>query len=164
MEVADASENRLSKIVRIIKDCRLGIHDISRTELNEEKLPRFNMPMELGLFLGAKNFGGKQQQSKKCLIFDKETFRYQKFISDIAGQDVTSHQNDVRSAVIGVRNWLNTERAGMPSGSIIWEQYLEFREQIPALCAELTLVPNELTFPDYTRLIYGWLEDREKEP
>jgi len=32
-------------------------HDISRTELNEHSLPRFNMPLELGLFLGASRFG-----------------------------------------------------------------------------------------------------------
>src|SRR5690349_7037133 len=50
-------ENRLLKIQSCIKACRYGIHDISRTELNENGLPRFNMPFELGIFFGAKYFG-----------------------------------------------------------------------------------------------------------
>ncbi len=56
----DGAEVRLEKICRIIKDCPLGIHDISKTEADPNtSLPRFNMPFELGLFLGAKKFGGK---------------------------------------------------------------------------------------------------------
>lgn len=43
------------------------------------------MPLELGTFLGAKHFGSEIQKKKTCLILDKEKFRYQKFISDIAG-------------------------------------------------------------------------------
>ena len=112
----------------------------------------------------AKGFGNKQQKSKKCLIFDRDAFRFQKFLSDIAGQDITPHQNDVRPAVIAVRDWLNSERAGLPSGSIVWDEYSEFLINLPALCDELSLIPNEITFLDYTRLIYGWLENLEEEP
>ena len=42
-------ENRLLKIQNCIENCRYGIHDISRTLLNENDLPRFNMPFELGI-------------------------------------------------------------------------------------------------------------------
>ena len=44
-EADDASQNRLDKIVDIIGECRLGIHDISRTEPGDMGLPRFNMPL-----------------------------------------------------------------------------------------------------------------------
>ncbi|MEK6375316.1 MAG: hypothetical protein AABO58_21790 [Acidobacteriota bacterium] len=58
LEVDDASEVRIEKIAKIIASCKFGIHDISRTELDAgTDLPRFNMPLELGLFLGAKRFG-----------------------------------------------------------------------------------------------------------
>jgi hypothetical protein len=57
LEASDASENRLDKIYGIIEDSRYGIHDISRTELNDAGLPRFNMPLELGIFLGCKRYG-----------------------------------------------------------------------------------------------------------
>ena len=50
----------------MIADCRYGIHDISRTELDRDSgLPRFNMPLELGIFLGAKRFGAEEQKRKK---------------------------------------------------------------------------------------------------
>ena len=103
----DASQVRIDKIYDIIADCRYGIHDISRTELDEDSgLPRFNMPLELGVFLGAKKFGIDEQKRKNCLILDKEQYRYQQFISDIAGQDIQAHHNNPEEMVTVVRNWL----------------------------------------------------------
>lgn len=59
METEDSGEERIRKIKRIIRECRYGIHDISRVELDAvHQLPRFNMPLELGLFLGAQEYGG----------------------------------------------------------------------------------------------------------
>jgi len=46
------------------------------------------MPLELGIFLGAKRFGGPKQKRKNCLILDREKYRYQQYCSDIAGQDI----------------------------------------------------------------------------
>jgi hypothetical protein len=95
-ETDDASEVRFDKICRIIAECDLSIHDISKTELDARSgLPRFNMPFELGLYLGAKRFGGRAGRGKKALILDREPFRYQAFLSDIAGQDVHTHSGDV---------------------------------------------------------------------
>lgn len=54
-EVADSGEVRIDKFQRIIQECKFGIHDISRVELNENGLPRFNMPLELGSFWGLRN-------------------------------------------------------------------------------------------------------------
>lgn len=52
LEVYDSGQVRIDKIVGLIKRCRFGIHDISRTELDRKsRLPRFNMPLELGIFL-----------------------------------------------------------------------------------------------------------------
>jgi len=84
-ESDDGGEVRYAKIARIIKDCRYGIHDISKTEPDPlSGLPRFNMPFELGLFLGAKTFGAAAGRAKKALILDRDPFRYQAFLSDIA--------------------------------------------------------------------------------
>ncbi len=55
LEVDDGTQVRIDKIFDIITESPFGIHDISRTELNANGLPRFNMPLELGLFLGASN-------------------------------------------------------------------------------------------------------------
>jgi hypothetical protein len=95
-ESDDGGEVRFDKICRIIRECPYSVHDISKTELDaDSRLPRFNMPFELGLFLGAKRFGGQPHNRKKTLIFDRDRFRYQSYISDIAGQDIHPHNGDV---------------------------------------------------------------------
>lgn len=161
LEIDDAGENRFEKIVRIIRECKFGIHDISRTDLNLAGLPRFNMPLELGIFLGARRFGARENRNKQCLVLDRELFRYQQFISDIAGQDIKSHNGEVNELVAVVRNWLASYNAGLASGSIMAEEYNQFQSELPVLCGEADLVREELTFSDYVRLVYAWLENEE---
>jgi hypothetical protein len=80
LEVSDASQNRLDKIMKIMAECHYSIHDISRTQLSEG-LPRFNMPFELGIFVGAKKFGGRKHSKKpasswtRCRTDTKELFQ-----------------------------------------------------------------------------------------
>jgi hypothetical protein len=100
---------RIAKILKIIRNCRLGIHDISRVDFDPvSKLPRFNMPLELGLFLGAKEFVDEAQRRKQCLILDSEPYRYQRFCSDIAGQDIQSHGGEPSTLVRVVRGWFHS--------------------------------------------------------
>ena len=163
LEEEDASQVRIDKIYNIIADCRYGIHDISRTELDEVSgLPRFNMPLELGVFLGAKKFGIDKQKRKNCLILDKAQYRYQEFISDIAGQDIQAHNNSPEGIITVVRNWIRTasKRQTIPSGSIIWGRYQEFMEDLPQLAQEHQLKVDELIFNDYTLVITRWLRTR----
>src|SRR5258706_2753623 len=68
LEVDDASEVRIEKIAKIIAESRLGIHGISPTEPDSETgLPRFNIPLELGMVLGAKRYGLAQQKHRTCM-------------------------------------------------------------------------------------------------
>ncbi len=161
LEEGDASQVRIDKIYNIIADCRYGIHDISRTELDKNSgLPRFNMPLELGVFLGAKKFGRNEQKKKNCLILDKEQYRHQQFISDIAGQDVPAHNNDPEEMVKAVRDWLLTasDRKTIPSGSIIGERYQEFIGDLPQIAQAFQLEVEELIFNDYTFVLAEWLK------
>ncbi len=165
LEEDDASEVRIDKIYSIIADCRYGIHDISRTELDEGSgLPRFNMPLELGVFLGAKKFGTEEQKRKKCLILDTEQYRYQQFISDIAGQDIQAHNNSSREIITRVRNWLRTasRRETIPGGSIIWRRYRDFRTDLPQTAREYQLTVEDLIFNDYSLMVTRWLETKAK--
>ena len=59
-EEHDPADLRLNKILTLISNCKYSIHDISRTGLDKNGYPRFNMPFELGLFLGAKRFGDEK--------------------------------------------------------------------------------------------------------
>jgi len=71
-ERLDSSEVRLQKIVSLIGQSRFSVHDLSRTELDEKNfLPRFNMPLELGIDLGCKSFS-PSHKDKSLLIFDSE--------------------------------------------------------------------------------------------
>ena len=162
-ELDDGSQNRLEKIEDIIGECLFGIHDISQTALDAKtNLPRFNMPLELGLFLGAKKWGRADNRHKKCLVFDREEFRYQKFLSDLAGQDITPHKGEPRILVIETRNWLLSASPGLPGGSAIWDEYKTFKSNLPAMCSEMKLVESELIFNDYTRLVDEWLERQQQ--
>lgn len=161
LEVNDASQVRIEKIYSLIRLCRWGIHDLSRTELNDFGLPRFNMPLELGIFLGAKKFGSSFQRHKSCLILDSEPFRYQRFISDIAGQDVTSHHNDAAQAITAVRDWLAASRPirhGAGDGAVMGRQFAAFRTDFPALCRRMRISPSRVIFADFIRIIDIWLE------
>ena len=163
LEEEDASQVRIDKIYDIIEDCRYGIHDISRTELDEtSRLPRFNMPLELGIFLGAKKFGTAEQKRKKCLVLDREQYRYQQFISDIAGQDIQAHNNTPEAIVKSVRNWLRTAsgRQKIPGGGIIWRRYQDFMRDLPQTAQECQLTIADLIFNDYTWVLTQWLRTK----
>lgn len=135
LEVSDASEVRIEKITKIIASCRFGIHDISRTELDPATdLPRFNMPLELGIFLGAKRFGRAEQKQKSCLILDVDRYRFQKFVSDIAGQDISAHAGDITNGIRVVRDWLNDATPTsikIPGPRRIVSRYELFRKDLP---------------------------------
>jgi len=163
LQVGDGGQMRMEKLYAMIADCKFGIHDISRTELDtENQLPRFNMPLELGLFLGAKRYGLVRQRGKNCLILDREKYRYQKFISDIAGQDIQAHDNDPQKVVVHVRNWLRsaTPHVSIPGGEAIWERYQAFSADLPSNCRRLKLARAKLTFVDYTWLVSLWIRDQ----
>lgn len=109
-EASNAGQVRLSKIMDIISECKYSIHDLSRTELDAGSgLPRFNMPLELGLDLGCKRFGKPFQTEKVVLVLDVDPYRYQKFISDISGQDIYAHKNSKATLINVIRDWFRLE-------------------------------------------------------
>lgn len=184
LEADDSGDIRIQKIMNIIEQCCYGIHDISRTETTiftepdgrSEALPRFNMPLELGVFIGAHRFGSASQKRKKYLVFDTGRYRYQKFISDLAGQDIKAHnwnnaaseirkEQAIGDTVVGVRDWLNTKRddliaAGqrLTGGQLIAARYRDFRQILPELAEVYGQSEADLTFYDLTGLIQSWLQ------
>jgi len=162
LEEDNSGNVRFEKIQMLIVESKFGVHDISRTELDSAyKLPRFNMPLELGVFVGAKHYGDKHQKSKNCLIVDKEPYRYQKFISDIAGHDIRSHENNPEKLIACVRNWLNdaSRRKTIPGGREIVRRFRRFEADLPEMCAEVPIDVDELTYNDYSNFISFWLKE-----
>ncbi len=160
MEVDNAAEFRLEAIIRIIRECRYGIHDLSRVELDSKSnLPRFNMPFELGVFYSAKHFGNAPQKRKVCLIVEKQKYRCQKFISDIAGIDVTPHQNTQKILILAIRNWLVTasRRTNIPPGEQIVGRFRTFQSDMRRVCKDRSLDYDSMPFVELVKNMTDWL-------
>jgi hypothetical protein len=163
LETANAADSRLDRIMSIIRDCKYGVHDLCRIEIGNSGLPHFNMPLELGLFLGCREYGSKPHSSKVCLVLDKEKYRYQEFISDIAGQDISSHGGEIGNAIVCVRDWLRTNsgRSNIPGAGFIQNRYAQFEAELPSICDLLRVDYNldKMQFADFSNLVVTWLEN-----
>ena len=162
--VTDGGQPRINKILDLIGSCRFGIHDISRTELDPiHGLPRFNVPFELGLDLGCKRYSISDHHDKLLLILDTDRDRYRTFISDIAGQDVASHNGSVEIAISLVRDWLRPHldplAAKTPSGATIYRRYKRFHLDLPEYCDNLRWDVDNLSFADFSWAAYDWIKN-----
>lgn len=161
LEHDDAGETRIDKINSIISGCKYGIHDISRTELDPlNNLPRFNMPLELGLFLGCKNFANGKSSEKITIIFDSVQYRYMQFISDIAGQDIKTHESNPKTLIINLRSSFNTNLGGgLPGATAIYNEYKAYQQLKPKIKNNLDLHDDdELTYSDHVQIIQQWMK------
>jgi hypothetical protein len=118
------------------------------------------MPLELGIFLGAKRFGGEDQKAKHGLIFDIDKYRFQKFISDLAGVDIHDHGGEPRKVVVKTRNWLAnvSKRKTIPSQKDLLTSYDKFSKSLPKIAKVAGFEVDELAFADFERLLVSWLK------
>jgi hypothetical protein len=162
--VNDGGQPRINKILDLVENCKFGIHDISRTELDPiHGLPRFNMPFELGLDVGCRRYGTSDHRDKVLLILDTERDRYRTFISDIAGQDIAAHNGRAEGAISVVRDWLrphlNPSLFKIPSGATIYSRYQKFQLDLPSYCHRLRWDLDNLSFADFMWAAYDWIKD-----
>ena len=160
LEKSDSSDPRIEKIVKFMKTCRLSIHDISYVKLDPDTgLPRFNMPFELGLFIGAKKLGIPKQRNKECLIIDIERYRFQIFLSDIAGQDIESYDSDVMKLIKVIRNWLKEKtKLPLPGYKKICNDYSLFLEYLLETSEELGHDLDDLPYNDLKEITIQWFK------
>lgn len=113
------------------------------------------------MFLGGQYFGEFDQRSKVCLILDKDRHRYQRFISDISGKDVQSHDGKPERAITVVRNWLNSWTKGviLPGPIKIQSHFREFSRSLPEYFRQFGIRPKELQFNDYVVFAEEWLKE-----
>jgi hypothetical protein len=189
-ETKDGDDIRVRQIQSLIVNSKYSIHDISRIlpkaytnllkeskkkskknkkakkeVINEKEfLPRFNMPFELGLDLGCKQYSKKD---KKCLILEQKQYRYKEVISDIAGQDVSSHENDAFVLMKCVRNWIYTlDKKNKPkSFKLIWDLFNEFLFDFDQDMRAEDLDPNkmwEIPFSELIDIMKEWIKNKKK--
>lgn len=163
LEVQDGAEVRIDKLFRLMGECRIGIHDLSRTEPDPRTgFPRFNMPFELGAFLAIRQYAGGEHRRKTCLILEREPDTYRQYCSNIAGQDIRAHFGNPELAVRAARDMLASARRPavlLPGAPRIMERYHLFRAELPESCTRVHLDEASLSFFDYAMLVSEWLAD-----
>ncbi|MCJ9671262.1 MULTISPECIES: hypothetical protein [unclassified Neorhizobium] len=129
-ERIDGGENRLEKIIDLIRNSKFSIHDLSRAQANAVgEHARMNMPFELGIDYGCRQFHLDERSGKKILILEEKRYRHQIAISDLAGCDLDVHEADFQKAVRKVRNWLvNEADAEVIGPRKILDAYADFQE------------------------------------
>jgi hypothetical protein len=160
-QTISSSNIRINQIKQHIKSCKYGIHDLSRSKaMIKNELPRFNMPYELGLDIGAMEYGVARLKTKKILILETERYHYQKVISDIAGQDIYSHDDNPQTLVKRVRDWfsINSDNKVAPT-SEIWTAYNQFIDDLSnSLAANFTPEEiQEMPIGDYIKFAKDWI-------
>jgi hypothetical protein len=94
------AESRLEKIGRLIRASRYSIHDLSRVQITPASpLPRFNMPLECGLALGAILYLPKPRAPRDLFFLSAEPYDDKMTVSDLAGLDGGYHKNRPELAI-----------------------------------------------------------------
>jgi hypothetical protein len=133
--------------------------DLSRTELSTHtNLPRFNMPLELGIFLGIKQSAPARSRKKTCLIFVKDS-RNLSFITDLNGMDVEGHGDDPEKTISSIRKWLCSDARleGEPASTIL-RLFREFESEFPEILKRIGYETNEPQYGDILKIVGDWLK------
>ncbi len=165
LDATDGAEVRVTKIAQMIGECDWGIHDISRIEVPTGEMPRFNMPMELGIHLGARLLGEGRHRRKRALILEASRHRYDQVVSDISGQDIEAHGNDPDRAIGCIRNWLSEHRhpnsPPLPGVAAMQTDYQLFQQEIGAVLQAKRLDPfDQLSHSDFLWAVRDWIDSR----
>ncbi len=163
LEDSNSGNIRFDKLCRLIEESDKSIHDLSRVELSPNGLPRFNMPFEFGLFLGAGRFGGKRHKSKTALAMIAVPYKLPIYLSDVAGNDPAAHRGDPIEVIRIVRAFLHSRPDGsqLPGAANIRNTYARFKSDLPSLAAALNIAEDEIDplrdYRDYIALLTAFL-------
>lgn len=166
LERSDSGETRINKICELIRDSQYSIHDLSRLQSRRKnEFYRMNMPFELGIEYGCRQFGLDHFKNKRCLILEKSRYDYAKALSDLAGVDIKSHQNKPQGLVLAVRDWF-FETVGLKnidSRSVIWYKFTDFTTAFYEKRKSQGFSDEdieEMSVPEYVYFIREWLSYR----
>jgi hypothetical protein len=98
--LAVPSQGRLQTIIQLIEQSEFSIHDLSRVEISHG-VPRFNMPVELGLALYRSH---ATKGKHRVFIFESKPYRAQRSTSDVNGIDPQIHKGTPKGLMSALRN------------------------------------------------------------
>lgn len=118
MEVAEGGSGRLRRLLQLIAECEVSIHDLSRVGMPA----RFNMPFELGLACAIADL----TPPHAFILLEKHRFRLQRTLSDMNGLDPYIHDGNVRGVIECVLDALRP-RTGAPTHADVFRLYRTLR-------------------------------------
>ena len=167
-EKSDSLEQRLEKIVRLIKECKYSIHDLSRLKAAKaNEFFRMNMPFELGIDYGCRRIANNYLSRKRSLIFETRRYDIRRALSDLNGVDIKSHNNNPLRAVQALQHWF-IETVGLTdldSPSIIWKSFHQFNSDFYKRRKAQGYSKNDLKMmpvPQYIRFITQWVDSKRR--
>jgi hypothetical protein len=102
LEIPSGGADRVTRIFRLMRQCRYSIHDLSRTQ-RRAGTPRFNMPFEAGLATALSLMG---RPAHDRYVFASDHRLVQRAASDLGGVDVYAHGGTARGAIAAMTNAL----------------------------------------------------------
>ncbi|MCE6992925.1 hypothetical protein [Dyadobacter sp. CY323] len=153
-EINDVDDIRITKIMTLIRECKYGIHDVSLSN------GRLNMPLELGLFMGCKEYGGRSQAGKRCIVFEEKDYKSKAYLSDLGGQDMMAHNKKPNTIIKKVREWLAPKAVDpnkIPHSPFFIQNYTDFQNFLPGYCAAKHWDIDEISFNEYVLSVSNWL-------
>lgn len=107
LESGSVAVPRMARIWSAVNSSKYSIHDLSRCRgEGEERLARFNMPLELGMAMARSYAGAETGMNHDWLVLVPEGHQYFRFVSDLAGFDPSQHAGTIESIVPAVVVWL----------------------------------------------------------
>jgi hypothetical protein len=147
LEENDSGDIRLDKLVRMIGESPRSIHDLSRDKPVDggSDLPRFNMPFELGMAMGAKRFS-PSRAGDNIKIMVAEPYRLPAYLSDLGGNDPDAHHNETPQVIGIVRDFLHVAPNGrpLPGPAKLVATFDEFKIQLPDIAEGIDHKPDEI--------------------
>jgi len=152
LEDNDGANIRFDKLRRLIAASPRSIHDLSRTGVGLDDRPRFNMPFELGLAMGAKYFGGPRRRKNSALIMVERDHVLSAYLSDLGGNDPEAHGAEPANVIRIVMRYLQRtpDRRLLPGAQFTIDMFARFKERLPDMATALRREPDEVhPFRDY---------------
>lgn len=125
--LAVPNQGRLDRIINLIEESDFSIHDLSRIETTSG-IPRFNMPLELGLALYRSHI---TKGRHRIFVFEKEPYRVRQSTSDVSGIDAQIHNGKPKGVMAGLRNiFCQADETTVPE---MLESYRAVKLKLPEL-------------------------------
>lgn len=128
VSLAIPNQGRLNAIINLIENSDFSIHDLSRVELSQG-MPRFNMPLELGLAL---LHSKRSKRPHGVYIFDRKAYQAQRSTSDVNGIDPQIHNGRPKDLMIGLRNVFR-QQGDVTTVPEMLASYKALKKKLPAI-------------------------------